>query len=161
MSEPLFLEAASVEDLGALLDLERESYTHPWTLRNLRGALQADGTLFLVLRRPADASESGRGIVAYTVGQIVVDELHVHNLAVRPEARARGLGRRLLGILLDLAARRGARVALLEVRQGNWAALQLYRATGFEPVGVRRDYYERPREDAVLLRRPLLPSLDP
>jgi len=159
MSQPLFLEAASEQDLGALLDLERESYTHPWTPSHFRGALAAEGALFTVLRGPFQPSDPRRGIVAYGVSQIVVDELHVHNLVVRREARSQGLGRRLLGILLGLAAGRGARVALLEVRQSNWAALQLYRAAGFEAVGLRRDYYERPREDAVLLRRPLLPAL--
>jgi ribosomal-protein-alanine N-acetyltransferase len=158
MSEPLYVDAASAEDLGALLDLENQSYTHPWTLRHFRGALQADGALCLVLRRPFDPTQAERGIVGYAMSQIVIDELHLHNLVVRPRARARGLGRRLLGILVGLAAGRGARVALLEVRQGNWAALQLYRSSGFEAVGVRRDYYERPREDAVLLRRALLPS---
>jgi ribosomal-protein-alanine N-acetyltransferase len=153
MSAPLFLEAASEQDLGTLLALEREGYTHPWTLRHFRGAMAAAGALCVVLRSRSCLGDEGRGIVAYCVSQIVLDELHVHNLLVRRDSRSRGLGRRLLGIVLGLAGRRGARVALLEVRQSNWAALRLYRSVGFEAVGVRRDYYERPREDAVLLRK--------
>jgi ribosomal-protein-alanine N-acetyltransferase len=98
-------------------------------------------------------------IVAYCIAQVVVDELHVHNLLVAPRARGRGLGKRLLALVLDIAARRGARLALLEVRQGNWAALHLYRSLGFTPVGLRRDYYEHPREDALVLRKPDLGRL--
>ena len=154
MSGPLFLEAASAEDLGALLELERASYTHPWTLRHFRGALAAQGALSVVLRGAFAPADPQRGIVAYCVSQIVVDELHIHNLAVRQQARSQGLGGRLLGLVLGLAASRGARVALLEVRRSNWAAIQLYRSAGFQAVGLRRDYYERPREDAVLLRKP-------
>lgn len=154
MSRPLFLEAASEDDLNALLSIERESYTHPWTLGQFRGAAVAQGGLVLVLRSAFAAGDAGRGIAAYCVSQIVVDELHVHNLAVREDLRSQGLGRRLLRIVLALAASRGARVALLEVRQSNRAALELYRSLGFAAVGLRRDYYERPREDAVLLRKP-------
>jgi ribosomal-protein-alanine N-acetyltransferase len=106
-----------------------------------------------VLRAPFPAADPRRGIVAYCVAQIVVDELHIHNLVVRQGARSQGLGGRLLRVVLALAAGRGARVALLEVRQSNWAAIQLYRSAGFQAVGLRRDYYERPREDAVLLRK--------
>lgn len=153
MSPALLLEAARAEDLGALLDLERDSYTNPWNLRGFRGALAAEGALALVLRAPFAARDATRGIQAYCMAQLVLDELHVHNLVVRPGARGRGLGRRLLGLVLGLAARRGACVALLEVRQSNGPAIQLYRSLGFEVVGSRRGYYARPPEDAVLLRK--------
>jgi [ribosomal protein S18]-alanine N-acetyltransferase len=153
MSDPFFLEAATEEDLASLLALEREGYTHPWTPKHFRDALAAAGALCVVLRTRPSADHEDASIVAYCVAQIVVDELHVHNLLVRPGERSRGVGRRLLRILLGVAARRGARVALLEVRQSNWPALQLYRSLGFEAVALRRDYYERPREDAVLLRK--------
>jgi len=155
----LYLETASEEDLEALLALEQASYTHPWTLRNFRDALLAEGALVVVLRAPFEPGDRARGIVGYCVAQLVVDELHVHNVLVRPAERSRGLGRRLLGLVLGIAARRGARAALLEVRQGNWPALHLYRALGFAAVAVRRDYYDRPREDAVVLRKADLTAL--
>lgn len=153
MSGPFFLAAATEDDLASLLSLERESYTHPWTPKHFRDALAGAGALCFVLRAPSPAGDGEASIVAYCIAQIVVDELHVHNLLVRPTERARGVGRRLLRILLEVAAGRGARLALLEVRQSNWPALQLYRSLGFEAVAVRRDYYERPREDAVLLQK--------
>ena len=153
MSDAFFLEAVSEEDLASLLSLERESYTHPWTPRHFRDALAATGALCVVLRTRPSGDHEDASIVAYCIAQIVVDELHVHNLLVRPEERSRRVGRRLLRIILEVAAGRGARVALLEVRQSNWPALQLYRSLGFEAVALRRDYYERPREDAVVLRK--------
>jgi [ribosomal protein S18]-alanine N-acetyltransferase len=72
---------------------------------------------------------------------------------VRPEYRGGGLGRRLLAIALTLGERRGARVALLEVRASNRPAIELYRSMGFAPVAVRRNYYSQPSEDALVLRK--------
>ena len=77
------------------------------------------------------------------------------NLAIVPESRRRGLGSFLLRLAMDLAARRGAREAFLEVREGNLAARALYRSAGFTEAGRRSGYYTRPSEDALLLRRPL------
>lgn len=156
MSGPsLFLEAADEEDVWALLAIERQCFSHPWTAGNFRDGIAERGrSWILVLRTPVEPSEPGGGIVAYCAFRVVVDELHVHNLAVHPGHRGRGLGRRLLVLAMDFAARRGARAALLEVRQSNWPALQLYRSLGFQVSSIRRNYYERPREDALLLRKP-------
>jgi ribosomal-protein-alanine N-acetyltransferase len=106
----------------------------------------------VVLRRPDE--QEHRGIVAYGAYEVALDEMHIHTLAVAPSHRRRGLGRRLLARVLDLGARRGALSALLEVRQSNWPALALYRSFGFETLYLRRDYYDHPREDALVLRKP-------
>jgi ribosomal-protein-alanine N-acetyltransferase len=79
--------------------------------------------------------------------------VHIHNLAVRPESRGAGLGRRLLELGLAMGARRGATVALLEVRESNHPAIELYRSMGFVPVALRRNYYSQPQEDALVLRK--------
>jgi ribosomal protein S18 acetylase RimI-like enzyme len=82
--------------------------------------------------------------------------MHVMNLTVAPELRGRGLGRFLLGLARDLAVRRGALEAYLEVREGNRAARALYRSAGFSEVGRRPGYYTRPPEDALILRHSAL-----
>ncbi|MBI3932355.1 MAG: ribosomal protein S18-alanine N-acetyltransferase [Acidobacteria bacterium] len=152
--EALVLEEAGLEDLEALALLERRSFSHPWAVSGLREALAASGRgLFLVLRAPFGRGDPERGIRAYCVFETVVDEMHIHNLAVHPDHRRRGLGRRLLRLALETARGRGAETAHLEVRASNWAALALYRALGFETTGVRRGYYTGPCEDALLLRR--------
>lgn len=155
----MLLELAGNEDAGALAELERRCHTHPWTLRHFDETLADPGrSRVLLLRAPAE-TDAERGIVAYCVLQIVVDELHIHNLAVRPESRRRGYGRWLLDQALSWGKALGARSGLLEVRQSNWAALALYRSAGFAAVSVRRDYYDGPREDALVLGKdPLFDS---
>ncbi len=151
--EPLSLQRAELEDLDALLAIERSSFSHPWTPGHFRDALRSERVLALVLRGPSPAGDAGRGIRAYCIVETVADEAHIHDLAVHPDHRRRGIGGRLLGLALDLAARRGAAAAFLEVRRSNWPALALYRSRGFEVLSARRDYYTRPSEDALVLRR--------
>jgi ribosomal-protein-alanine N-acetyltransferase len=92
-------------------------------------------------------------LLAYAVSRVVVDELHLQNLAVSPDHRRLGLGRLLLRLVLRLGSQRGAQVALLEVRRSNAAARLLYEAEGFRVVGVRPGYYRDPPEDALRLER--------
>lgn len=144
----MFLEKAEEADLAALLALERRCFSHPWSEQGFRGALEDSHNLVLLLR-----TAEARAIVAYGVFQVVADEFTIHDLAVAPEHRDRGMGRRLLSLALDLGARRGARSAHLEVRETNRPALGLYRSLGFRTVGVRRGYYESPAEDALVLTK--------
>ena len=151
---PFALQAADDDDVPALMALERLCFSHPWTARNLREAMaDPEHGLVLVLRGPAPPEDRGRGLLAYCSFQTVVDEMHIHNLAVDPARQGRGLGRRLLELTLGLGARRGAERALLEVRQSNWAAQRLYRSLGFRGVAVRRGYYTHPSEDALILEK--------
>jgi ribosomal-protein-alanine N-acetyltransferase len=149
------VEAAAPLDLPALLEIERASYSHPWTRRNFEGELGVSSGLFVVVREAALAGAGDRGLRAYCAFRIAADEMHLMNLTVAPPAQGRGLGRFLLGLVLDLAARRGCRTALLEVREGNARALGLYRTAGFSLQGRRPAYYSHPREDALLLVRSL------
>jgi ribosomal-protein-alanine N-acetyltransferase len=154
-SAPLALQEATLDDLAALVALEVRCHTHPWSERGLRDAMAPAGSAgaVLVLRAPWTARDEDRGIRAYCAYQVVVDEAHIHNLAVVPEARRQGLARRLLALTLGIAAGKGARTVHLEVRAGNGAARALYRAMGFHEVGKRSAYYSAPVEDAVLLSR--------
>jgi ribosomal-protein-alanine N-acetyltransferase len=147
----LWLEAGEADDAEALLRIERASFSHPWSLRNFQDALRQRG--ILVLRGAASGGEEDRGIRAYCAVQLVAGELQIHDLAVHPDHRGRGLARWLLRFVLDWGARRGADDAYLEVRRGNHAARELYRSLGFEEVASRRDYYRHPTEDALVLRR--------
>jgi ribosomal-protein-alanine N-acetyltransferase len=101
----------------------------------------------------------GEGLRAYCAFRLVLDEMHVMNVAVGPGARRRGHARWLLGFAMRRAARAGARRALLELRAGNRAALALYESLGFRRLGVRRGYYQGPVEDALTLVRDALGAL--
>jgi ribosomal-protein-alanine N-acetyltransferase len=150
----LEVESAGLEDLVALTDLERRCQSHPWSEASFREAIQAqERCLVLVLRAPEERLSQGQGLRAYCVIETVADEAHIHNLAVALEHRRQGLGRKLLGLALEAAERRGVAVAFLEVRASNQAALALYRGLGFAPVGIRHGYYTEPLEDAIVLSR--------
>lgn len=150
----LFVDEAGLADVEALTALERLCYTHPWSSHHFRDELGSERAgAVLVLRAPFAAGDPGRGIRAYCAFRLVFDELHVLNLAVAPEYRRQGHGRWLLELALRIGAGRGARRALLEARRSNEEALALYRTMGFEVVSIRRNYYESPREDAIVLEK--------
>ena len=153
MTDAFALEAATPDDLAALVSLENRCHTHPWTERGLFEAMAPAGGegAILVLRVPWRGAQDERGIRAYCAYQVVAGEAHIHTLAVAPETRRQGLGTRLLTLTLEIARHRGARIVHLEVRQGNVAARGLYRTMGFAEVGKRPAYYSSPVEDAILL----------
>ncbi len=100
--------------------------------------------LWIIRDEPGD-----RRVSAFLLAWHVADELHVIDLATRPDRRRRGLARALVRHLLSYASEARARLVLLEVRRSNQAALSLYRDAGFAAISVRRDYYSGPVEDAI------------
>jgi ribosomal-protein-alanine N-acetyltransferase len=134
----------------ALEALERACFTHPWTAAQLEDEVAgATPGLVLVL----EGTPGGGGLCAYCAFRLVLDEMHVMNVAVAPTARRRGLARWLLRFAMTRARREGAVRALLEVRAGNRQAVALYESLGFRRLGVRRGYYRDPVEDAIVLVR--------
>jgi ribosomal-protein-alanine N-acetyltransferase len=159
LSPSACLRRALASDVEALCALEAESSPHPWSEGQLRAeVLRAPPDAVLVLEGRAGRGGTGTRIHAYVAFRVVLDELHVLNVAVLPELRRRGLARWLLEFALGRAARAGARHVWLEARAGNAPALALYAALGFERRGLRRDYYRKPAEDAILLGRELVPA---
>lgn len=149
----LVVEAGAPGDLQAVLELERASQSHPWTAAGFGAALAGrDGERALLLceyRRLGLLVE--RRVLGYCVLRRAAGEVEIHNVAVAPEVRRRGLARRLLGVVLAWAARAGAERALLEVRAGNAPAQALYEGLGFREVGRRPGYYSQPADDALVL----------
>jgi ribosomal-protein-alanine N-acetyltransferase len=159
----VFLRQACRADVPALAALEASCFTHPWTEAQMADEVAvAPPAGVLVLEGPGRRDGTG-GLCAYCAFRLVLDEVHVMNVAVAPGERRRGLARRLLGFVLRRAARRGARRALLELRVGNRGALALYESLGFRRLSLRREYYRDPLEDALVLVREGLgePGTDP
>jgi ribosomal-protein-alanine N-acetyltransferase len=98
------------------------------------------------------AATIGEDVVGYIVGRAVLDQGEVLNLGVSLPVRRRGVGRALVAGLLRAFAAAGVQTAYLEVRESNLPAQRLYATFGFREVGRRRRYYQRPLEDAVVLR---------
>jgi ribosomal-protein-alanine N-acetyltransferase len=136
-------------DLPAVMEIEQQSYPHPWTQLIFADCLRAGYSCWVAGRQDA--------IVAYGIISVAVGESHLLNICVRPEARQQGVGRKLLRHLVSIARRHGAEVIFLEVRPSNAAARALYDEEGFNELGNRRDYYPdgEGREDALILARVL------
>ena len=147
----IVLRPGGEADLDAIADLERRSFSHPWSreafvaeLRNARSSL-----------RIAELhGDGGIALVGYLCRWIVEDEAQILNVTIHPAWRRRGLGRWMLEGALSEAATRGARRATLEVRRHNAPAIALYERMGFRRVGERRNYYG-PGEDALLMEKDL------
>lgn len=151
----VMLSPMQESDLNEVLALEQASFTEPWTRKMFLGELRGNAFAVNVVARAGEAGY-GMGLAAgtllgYIMFWVVFEELHLMNLAVRPDARRRGLGTALARHALAVGAARGARTALLEVRASNLAAIALYEGLGFARKNVRKGYYDHPREDAVIM----------
>jgi [ribosomal protein S18]-alanine N-acetyltransferase len=142
---PPAVRPARVQDLERILEVEQASFSTPWGVRSFQALLEREDVRFLVLE------EEGR-VVGHGILWWVREEGEVANLAVAPEWRGRGGGARLLDALLDEARAAGVERVFLEVRVSNRAAARLYGSRGFRPMGIRRNYYTQPREDARVLK---------
>lgn len=148
------IERMNEHDLVEVCAIEEMSDLSAWGWDAYHSELQSPiDTVMLVARM--ESAVYGFEIAGFIVARLIAGELHVNNVAVRPEFRGRRIGSALLKTTLGLAQRRQATIAQLEVRAGNEAAQKLYRRCGFEVVGRRRDYYRAPTEDALLMSRSL------
>lgn len=146
--EPIVLRDMTWSDLSAVVTIEREAYSVPWSDATFRGLLR---------RRDAEmiTAEAHGRVVGYAVFWCVLDQGELGNVAVAAPARGLGIGARLVAEVLLRAARRHIREVFLEVRPSNSVARRLYEQYGFRAVGRRRNYYQEPVEDALVLRRVL------
>ena len=139
-------------DLARVAEIERHTFSDPWSAAAFRDALAQPHVRALAAVDERDA------VLGYTVGLLAADEAEVLNIAVDPPARGKGVGAGLLEGMLEELHRAGARSVFLEVRRSNEAAIRLYRRSGFEILGARPDYYRQPREDALTMGRFLGPE---
>ena len=150
MDEPYRIRRAVSADVPALAEIERACFTDPWSPAGLDETIQYETAISLV-------AELGADVVGYVMARISGEEGEILNLAVLSTHRRRGIGRELLARGLAAMAEAGAREAYLEVRESNSAAIGMYGAQGFRPVGLRSHYYRSPLEDALVLRAALTP----
>ncbi|MBZ0267560.1 ribosomal protein S18-alanine N-acetyltransferase [bacterium] len=147
----LTFAAMTLEDVPDVAALECRVFPDPWSV---------DSFLAEVDRRPdvgwpVVARDVAGELAAYAVVWFIVDEVHIGNIAVRPELQGRGAGSLLLRHVMDEGRRRRFHFATLEVRPSNTPALRLYERYGFRRVAVRARYYRNNGEDAYVLAAPL------
>lgn len=135
------MDRYNVPDVAAI---ERECFSAPWSEDMLMEELYNDSASYIL------AVDGGGAVLGYAGLQVVLDEGYITNIAVKGIYRRQGVADALLGAFLRFGRERLAFLTL-EVRASNGKAAALYRKHGFEEVGRRRDYYQDPREDAILM----------
>jgi len=137
----------TADHLDEVVELERICFSVPWSRKMLAEELENLLSAFLVA-----LDDDGR-VVGYAGVQVVLDEGYITNIAVRPECRRQGIAGKLLQVFLDFALANRLAFLTLEVRASNYDAIALYGSRGFRSVGRRKNYYEHPREDAIIMTR--------
>ena len=133
--------------LDEVADLERICFSTPWSRNMLAEELDNACSAFLV------ALDDDRSVVGYAGLLVIADEGYITNVAVRPESRRGGVAGQLLDVFLKFAAANQLAFLTLEVRESNYAAIALYGSRGFRSAGRRKNYYEHPKEDAIIMTR--------
>jgi len=158
----VFFGPAGEGDLDEVLQIEALCFKTPWSRAAFTAELANDFSRFICARAsggPGAAGGGGAGPIAgFAIYWLVEGEVHLINFAVRPDLRRRGIGRSMMEYILADGAAARARIATLEVRTGNEAAIALYRGFGFAPVSVRPKYYVDNSEDALVMMLELMTS---
>jgi ribosomal-protein-alanine N-acetyltransferase len=136
----------TLSDVSEVARIETAAFSTPWSETTFLSLLDRSGVELWV-------AEWGDQLAAYAILWRVLDEGELANIAVRPDLRGRGIGSGLLGRILKVAEESGVRSLYLEVRESNELARQMYARRGFHEIGVRKGYYEGPREDACVLKK--------
>ena len=140
----ILIREALVIDIPAIMSIETGAFSAPWPEKLLRDFIEHSDRLCLV-------ASVGDEIVGYLNAMFALDEYHIGSLAVKPEQRRHGIGGALVRELIKYARTSDAKYIFLEARESNAAARALYAGYGFEEVSKRRNYYESPPEDAILM----------
>ena len=133
--------------LDEVADLERVCFPVPWSRNMLAEELDNACSAFLV------ALDDDDSVVGYAGLLVIADEGYITNVAVRPESRRGGVAGQLLDVFLNFSEANRLAFLTLEVRESNYPAIALYGSRGFRSAGRRKNYYEHPKEDAIIMTR--------
>ncbi|HIW21195.1 MAG TPA: ribosomal protein S18-alanine N-acetyltransferase [Candidatus Dorea intestinavium] len=136
------------KDLKEIQEMEKEIFSDSWSLKSLESSLEQENSLFLCVK------EKG-AILGYVIFYVAADEGEIIRIAVKKDRRREGIGQRMLLKIEDYCEKKGINTLYLEVREGNASAFSFYLESGFINSGLRKDYYENPKEDAILMKREL------
>ncbi len=145
--ESIIVRKMELSDIDSVVDIEENSFAIPWT----RGAFESE------LKRNKLAKyfvvEVDGKVAAYGGVWLIIGEAHITNIAVHPKYRGKGIGKKLVEGLIEELEKLNIYKVTLEVRRSNLIAQGLYKKFGFIPSGVRPEYYEDNKEDAIIMWR--------
>ena len=140
------IEKMNSEHLEQVCKIEKECFSHPWSLQSLESELNNDTSYFLV------ATEKDE-VIGYIGMSVVIDEGYIFNVAVNVNHRKKGVATALVNELVTYGKKNNFYFITLEVRESNEKAKSLYSKFGFVKVGERKDYYSDPKENAILMTK--------
>ncbi|HKM20551.1 MAG TPA: ribosomal protein S18-alanine N-acetyltransferase [Lachnospiraceae bacterium] len=140
----LIIREMREEDVDAICQIEQESFSMPWRKQDFLDMITYDHLLYLV-------AEFGNIIVGGCGLRMIVGEGEITNVAIREAYRNRGYGAKLLAAMLEKGNELGMTAFTLEVRKSNLSAIHVYEKMGFISEGIRKNFYEKPCEDAVIM----------
>lgn len=162
---------ATQRDLSHIIEIERLSFDNPWSLDAFERELSLPFSRLIVAlqsftpttraatktgaRTAVSVAGDETGLIGFLCRWLVADECHILNVAVHPEIRQQGIGKRLMQHVLVEARAKNAHIITLEVRRSNLAARSLYRKLGFQERRLRRNYYGQ-GEDAIVMELKLI-----
>ena len=138
---------AESKHIDGIFELEKACFSLPWTRENISAYLPDD--MHTMLCAVDDAGK----VVGYIGLMYVLDEGYIANVAVSQDHRRQGIGTKLLAALVNEAKKRSLSFLTLEVRESNESAIALYKNAGFSEVGLRKNYYDKPTENAILMTK--------
>jgi ribosomal-protein-alanine N-acetyltransferase len=141
----VLIREMALKDADAVYELERQTFASPWSRQSIEYELANNPSVCAFV-----AEQNGR-LVGYVIGWVFLDEGHIGTLAVAPAVRRNKIGSALLSAALAEMTSRQVTTVYLEVRRSNAAAQKLYFKHGFEVTGVRKNYYSKEKEDALVL----------
>lgn len=146
----MLIRKMTLQDISAVVEIEKECFSLPWSENSFKDSLSREDTIFLVCE--INENETGSHIAGYMGLYLSFDEASVTNVAVSPCFRKKGYGEALVAAAKKAAKGDGAECIFLEVRQSNVPAISLYKKLGFEELGIRKKFYEHPVEDAIIMK---------
>lgn len=140
----MLIRRMTLEDIPAAVQIEKSCFSLPWSADSFCDSIRRTDTIFLVCEKD--------GKIAGYIGMYVsFDEGSITNVAVMPEYRKQGIGEALVSYAQKAGKEAGVNTIFLEVRVSNEPAIALYRKMGFETLGIRKNFYEHPTEDAFIM----------
>lgn len=132
------------EDLEQVSTMEATCFSMPWSKKSFEENLNRSDAVYVVAR-------DGDKVLGYCGAYVILNEADINQVAVEPLHRKKGVGGKMLAALLDKLGKAGADAVTLEVRKSNEAAIALYESMGFVTEGIRKNFYEKPVEDALIM----------
>lgn len=137
------ISRALPSDSTGIAEIEKECFSAPWSKNQVEDEILRDNVVFLT-------AKNNGSVIGYISGQMILDEFYISNVAVTEKFRNNHIGSSLIKNLIRILSDNKCSFATLEVRESNLNARKLYEKYGFEYLGIRRDFYSSPRENACI-----------